>query len=55
MATIIELDGVAQPHDEIVLLDDKQMHEVRVMMGEKAAAEQAAPIGSGTAQPEEAR
>jgi cyclic beta-1,2-glucan synthetase len=49
------LDGREQSSDEIALVDDGQTHEVRIVMGEKVAVEEAAPANSETAQPEETR
>jgi cyclic beta-1,2-glucan synthetase len=53
--TNVELDGVMQPGDLILLSDDGLTHEVRVLMGEKITVDEAEPLGSETAQPEEAR
>jgi cyclic beta-1,2-glucan synthetase len=39
----VELDGAIQLDDEVVLSDDGQTHEVRVVMGEKAAVEEPSP------------
>jgi len=47
----IELDGSAQPNDEIALVDDGLSHEVRVVMGEKPAPAEPSP----TATPETAQ
>jgi len=51
----VKLDGVAQSGDDIGLIDDEQTHEVRVVMGEKAAAAEAELVTSETRQPEETR
>jgi len=47
----IELDGSAQPNDEIALVDDGLSHEVRVVLGEKPALAEPSP----TATPETAQ
>ena len=39
--TRVEADGLVQPDDEIVLVDDAQTHEVRIVMGEKIELEKA--------------
>src|SRR5260370_27291235 len=39
----IELDGVTQSDDEIVLVDDGRTHEVRMVMGERPAVEELSP------------
>jgi cyclic beta-1,2-glucan synthetase len=49
------VDGLEQSSEEIALRDDGQTHDVRVVMGEKAAVEEAEPANSETAQPEETR
>jgi cyclic beta-1,2-glucan synthetase len=49
------VDGLEQSSEEIALGDDGQTHDVRVVMGEKAAVEDAEPANSETAQPEETR
>jgi cyclic beta-1,2-glucan synthetase len=51
----LELDGGVQPGDEVALIDDGRTHEVRVLMGERIAVDDAEPERSETAQPEEAR
>jgi cellobiose phosphorylase len=40
----VELDGAIQSDDEIPLTDDGQTHEVRVVLGEKPANDEAATI-----------
>ncbi len=50
----IEIDGEAQPNDEIVLVDDSRSHEVRVVMGEKPAPAEPSPtVTPETAQQEQ--
>jgi cyclic beta-1,2-glucan synthetase len=49
------VDELEQSSEEISLVDDGQTHEVRVVMGEKAAVEETEPANSETAQPEETR
>jgi cyclic beta-1,2-glucan synthetase len=49
------LDGLEQSSDEIALVDDGGIHEVRILMGEKVVASEPEPANSETAQPEEAR
>jgi len=51
----VELDGVMQPDELILLSNDGLTHEVRVLMGEKISVDEAEPLESETAQPEEAR
>ena len=51
----VELDGVIQPDDLILLNNDGLTHEVRVLIGEKIRVDEAEPLDSETAQPEETR
>jgi cyclic beta-1,2-glucan synthetase len=51
----VELDGLMQENDLILLSDDGLPHEVRVVMGEKPKADDEEAIDNETAQPEKAR
>ena len=42
----LELDNRIQPEDEVVLTDDGQVHEVRVVLGEKPAGTKVPPRAS---------
>ena len=45
---IVELDGTVQPNNEVAVLDDGGVHEVRVVMGEKTETEQPSTIDPAT-------
>ena len=48
----VELDSVVQAGDELVLVDDGRTHDVRIVMGERAAIEETSPpVASEAAQP----
>jgi cyclic beta-1,2-glucan synthetase len=51
----LELDGARQSNAEVLLTDDGQTHEVRVVMGESLEAPEPEPQSSGVPQPEETR
>jgi cyclic beta-1,2-glucan synthetase len=52
----VELDGAVQTNDEVILIDDGGVHDVRVLMGEKPASDQPLqPAPPETAQQEQAR
>jgi cyclic beta-1,2-glucan synthetase len=51
----VELDGIIQEGDWLLLSNDGQDHEVRVVMGEKPAVEEAEPLKTESAQPERTR
>jgi cyclic beta-1,2-glucan synthetase len=51
----VELDGIIQEDDRLLLSGDGQDHEVRVVMGEKPAVEEAEPLKTESAQPERTR
>ena len=39
----VELDGRVQTEDEVTLIEDGQVHEIRVVLGEKSAGTEVAP------------
>jgi cyclic beta-1,2-glucan synthetase len=51
----VELDGSLQTNDEIPLVDDSQTHNVRVVLGEKAAPAESAESESESTQQEPAK
>jgi cyclic beta-1,2-glucan synthetase len=51
----IQLDGRQPAGDEVVLVDDGQTHEVRVLMGEKVETAEIVPSNPETAEPQQSR
>jgi cyclic beta-1,2-glucan synthetase len=49
----VELDGVTQPNEMVLLSNDGQTHEVRVVMGERVETKETEPQNSEVEQPEQ--
>jgi len=51
----VELDGVMQSDDSILLSNDGLTHEVRILIGEKIRIDEAEPLTAETSQQEQSR